>query len=206
MLKRYLKIQLKLLLYGAIGPFFLFLYFASDRNSFMASFFWSGLVVTLIVVVTAVVMTVRAERSDAQFAALEKTGVLALAEVVGIHETGTHINDQPLVKLDLMISGPGLQPFSTQDRVLAPMGRLPMITTGKLVAFVDATTNEYQIDWDRSTLLCGMMPAVFTLDGDDRTYDLTGQVDALLEILRRLSEKPHPITAPPRMRKGRRED
>ena len=39
------------------------------------------------------------------------TGVLALAQVVGIHETGTRINDQPLVKIDLQVSGPGITPF-----------------------------------------------------------------------------------------------
>lgn len=119
MVKRYLKIQARLLMYGAIGPLFLVLYFASPRDGFMTPFFWSGLVVTAIVVATAIVMTVRAERSAEQFAALEKTGVLALAEVMGIHETGTHINDQPLVKLDLLISGPGLEPFTVSDRVLA---------------------------------------------------------------------------------------
>ncbi|MCT7660008.1 SHOCT domain-containing protein [Mycobacterium deserti] len=184
MLWRYLKVQAYVLLCGAIGPFFLFLYFASDRDSFMSWFFWSGLVVTVADVVAAVVITAKRERLSGRLAALERSGVLALAHVVNIHETGTHINDQPLVKLDLQISGPGLQPFTSQDRVLASIARLPMITSRKLVALVDPATSKYEIDWERSALLSGIIPATFTLAGDDRTFDLSGQVEPLMEVLR----------------------
>jgi hypothetical protein len=183
-LRRYLKVQAYVLLFGGIGPLFLFLYFASDRDPFMTWFFWAGLAVTVADVAIAVVITVKSERSMARLTALEQTGVLALAEVVGIQETGTHINDQPLVKLDLQISGPGMEPFVSQDRVIASITRLPMITNRKLVALVDPTTHEYQIDWERSSLVSGLMPATFTLAGDDRTYDLSGQVEPLMEILR----------------------
>jgi hypothetical protein len=109
--------------------------------------------------------------------------VLALAQVVGIHETGTRINEQPLVKIDLQISGPGITPFATQDRVIASITRLPMITNRKLVALVDPTTNQYQIDWERSALVGGVMPANFTLAEDNKTYDLSGQAGPLMEIL-----------------------
>lgn len=181
---RYLKVQAYVLLCGAIGPLFLFLYFASDRNPFMTWFFWSGLAVTVLDVLIAVAITVTREKSAARRAALEQTGVLALAQVVGIEETGTHINDQPLVKLNLQISAPGLEPFVSQDKVIASMERFSMITNRKLVALVDPATREYQIDWDRSSLISGLMPATFTLDGDDRTYDLSGQTESLMEILR----------------------
>jgi hypothetical protein len=88
-----------------------------------------------------------------------------------------------LVKLDLQISGPGMTPFATQDRVIASITRLPMITNRKLVALVDPTTNEYQIDWERSALVAGVMPANFTIAEDNRTYDLSGQAGPLMEIL-----------------------
>jgi ABC-type transport system substrate-binding protein len=58
-----------------------------------------------------------------------------------------------------------------------------MITNRKLVALVDPVTNEYQIDWERSSLVSGMMPATFTIAEDNRTYDLTGQAGPLMEIL-----------------------
>lgn len=116
---------------------------------------------------------------------------MALAQVTGIAETGTRINDRPLVKLDLQISGPGITPFSSQDRVIASMPRLPMITNRNLAALVDPSTNEYQIDWERSSLVIGLMSATFTLAEENRSYDLTGQAESLMEILRIL--KPHRI-------------
>ncbi|HEX2212007.1 MAG TPA: SHOCT domain-containing protein, partial [Mycobacterium sp.] len=93
-------------------------------------------------------------------------------------------NNQPLVKLNLQIKAPGLEPFVSQDKVIASMERLSMINNRKLVALVDPATGDYQIDWDRSTLLSGLTPPTFTLDGDDRTFDLSGQTEQLMEILR----------------------
>jgi hypothetical protein len=145
--------------------------------------FWAGLAITALDVFIALGLTSMGARSSAKKQALEQTGALALAQVVGIHETGTRINNQPLVKIDLQISGPGIAPFASQDRVIASLTRLPMITNRKLVALVDPATMEYQIDWDRSGLISGVMPATFTIAEDNRTYDLTGQVGPLMEIL-----------------------
>ncbi|MGV9803778.1 SHOCT domain-containing protein, partial [Mycobacterium sp. NPDC003449] len=112
----------------------------------------------------------------------EQRGVLALAQVTGIQETNTEINNQPLVKLDLRISGPGVS-FTSHDRVLASIMRLPIITNRKLVVLVDPATKQYQIDWDRSGLIGGLTPATFTLAEDGTSHDLTGQSGPLMEIL-----------------------
>ena len=98
-------------------------------------------------------------------------------------ETGTRINDQPVVKLQLHIEGPGIAPFNAQDRVIASVTRLGNLTSRKLVVLVDPATQEYQIDWERSALINGLVPATFTIAEDNRTYDLSGQTGALLEIL-----------------------
>lgn len=180
---RYVKIQLFVLLCGIVGPIFLVIYFATGADPMLRWMFWTGLLVTAIDVLIALVMTNVGARSAAKTKALEASGVLALAQVVGIHETNTRINDQPLVKLDLQVSGPGITPFSTQDQVIASVSRLPMITSRKLVALVDPVTNDYQIDWERSALVSGMMPATFSVAEDNTTYDLTGQTEALMEIL-----------------------
>ena len=63
------------------------------------------------------------------------------------------------------------------------MTRLAMITNRKLVALVDPATQQYQIDWERSALINGVMPATFTIAEDNRTYDLSGQTGPLMEIL-----------------------
>ena len=51
------------------------------------------------------------------------------------------------------------------------------------MALVDPATQEYQIDWERSALINGLMPATFTIAEDNRTYDLSGQTGPLMEIL-----------------------
>ncbi|ULE35479.1 SHOCT domain-containing protein [Mycobacterium sp. IDR2000157661] len=180
---RYVRIQAFVLLCGIVGPIFLVIYFATGPNPMLQWMFWTGLLITAADVLIALAITAAGAKSAAKTAALEQTGVLALAQVTGIQETGTRINEQPLVKLDLQISGPGLVPFATQDRVIASIARLPMITNRKLVALVDPMTNEYQIDWERSGLVSGLMPANFTIAEDNTSYDLTGQAGPLMEIL-----------------------
>jgi hypothetical protein len=87
------------------------------------------------------------------------------------------------VKLQLHIEGPGIAPFDSQDRVIASVTRLGNLTNRKLVVLVDPTTQQYQIDWERSALINGLVPATFTVAEDNRTYDLSGQTGALMEIL-----------------------
>lgn len=188
MLLRYIKWQLIVLVCGGIvGPIFIvvsvFFGNVAGVGGTMDSLFYIGIVITVIDVAVAVALAVYGARSAEKSRKLESGGVLALARVVGITETGTRVNNRPLVKLDLQIEGPGLTPFTAQDSVLSGMARFPMITSRKLVALVDPVTNEFQIDWDRSALVSGAMPAQFTIAEDNRTYDLSGQVGPLMEIL-----------------------
>jgi hypothetical protein len=184
MLGRYIKSQIWVLVCGGlVGPIFLGVYFATGQSGLLKWMFWVGLLITAADVLIALALANFSAKSSAKTRALEQTGVLALAQVVGIQETGTRINENPLVKIDLQISGPGIAPFASQDRVIASVSRLPMITGRKLVALVDPATSEYQIDWERSSLVSGLMPANFTIAEDNRTYDLTGQTGPLMAIL-----------------------
>ncbi len=197
MLGRYVKTQLMVLLCGGlVGPIFLVVYFAlgAVARPYIGWMFWVGLLVTAADVLVAIALTSRGAKSDAAAKRLEATGVLALAQVRGIGETGTRINEQPLVTLDLHIEGPGLTPFDAKDRVLASVTRLPLITGRKLVVLVDPATNEYLIDWNRSALVGGMVPAQFTLAEDgNRTYDLSGQAGPLMEIMQILKANGVPM-------------
>ncbi|WP_163801646.1 SHOCT domain-containing protein [Mycolicibacterium sediminis] len=184
MVWRYVKAQLMVLLCGGlVGPIFLAVFFATGEDRLMKWMFWVGLLVTALDVLIALALANYGARAAAKTTMLEASGVLALAQVTGMTETGTRINDQPLVKLSLHVEGPGLVPFDTQDSVLASVTRLPLITGRKLVLLVDPQTNSYQIDWNRSALVNGMMPAQFTLAEDNRTYDLSGQAGPLMEIM-----------------------
>jgi hypothetical protein len=197
MLARYLKSQLMVLICGGlVGPIFLGVYFALGPlyRQYIAWMFYVGLFITVAGVFVAIGLTVLGARSSASNLMLEADGVLALARVTGMTETHTRINNNPLVKINLHIEGPGITPFDTQDSVIASLTRLPMITSRKLVALVDPATGKYRIDWDRSALLSGMTPAQFTLADDNRTYDLTGQAAPLMEIMRILKANGVPMT------------
>jgi hypothetical protein len=183
MLWRYVKAQAWVLLCGGlVGPIFLAVYFTTGQHGLLKWMFWVGLFIAAADVLIALALANYRARSAAKAQALEQQGVLALAQVTGIHETNTRINDQPLVKLDLQISGLGITPFTSQDRVIASIARLPMITNRRLVALADPATDEYQIDWERSALVGGLMPANFSVAEDNKTYDLTGQAGPLMEI------------------------
>jgi putative oligomerization/nucleic acid binding protein len=184
MVWRYIKAQLMVLLCGGlVGPIFLAVYFATGQEPILKWMFYVGLLVTALDVLIALALANFGAKSAAKTQALEQSGVLALAQITGIGETGTRINDQPLVKLQLHIEGPGLTPFDSQDRVIANVTRMGNFNQRKLVVLVDPTTQEYQIDWERSALINGLVPATFTISEDNRTYDLSGQTGPLMEIL-----------------------
>ena len=184
MVWRYIKAQLMVLLCGGlVGPIFLGVYFATGQSSLLKWMFYVGLLIIAADVLIALAIANFGAKSAAKTQALEQSGVLALAQITGMGETGTRINDQPLVKLQLHIEGPGIAPFDTQDRVIASVTRLGNLTSRKLVVLVDPATQQYQIDWERSALINGLVPATFTIAEDNRTYDLSGQTGALMEIL-----------------------
>jgi hypothetical protein len=184
MVWRYIKAQLMVLLCGGlVGPIFLAVYFATGEDSILKWMFYVGLLITAADVLIALALANFGAKSAAKTAALEQTGVLALAQITGMGETGTRINDQPVVKLQLHIEGPGIAPFDSQDRFIASVTRLGNLANRKLVVLVDPNTQQYQIDWERSALINGLVPATFTVAEDNRTYDLSGQTGALMEIL-----------------------
>ena len=194
MLARYLKAQLVVLLCGGlVGPIFLIVYFTLGLDSLLQWMLYVGLLITVADVLIALALANYGAKSAAKTAELEQHGVLALAQITGLSETGTRINEQPLVRVDLHISGPGFVPFNSQDRVIASVTRLGNLTARKLVVLVNPTTQEYRIDWERSALVNGLVPAQFTLAEDSRTYDLSGQAGPLMEILQILKANNVPL-------------
>jgi hypothetical protein len=193
-LARYLKAQLVVLLCGGlVGPIFLVVYFTLGLGSLLQWMLYVGLLITVADVLIALALANYGAKSAAKTAELEQHGVLALAQITGLTETGTRINEQPLVKVGLHIAGPGFAPFDSQDRVIASVTRLGNLTARKLVVLVNPTTQAYQIDWERSALVNGLVPAQFTLAEDNRTYDLSGQAGPLMEILQILKANNVPL-------------
>ena len=138
--------------------------------------------ITIVDVLVALWLANRGAQSSAKMAALQQTGVLATAQINGLGETGVRINDRPVVKLDLRISGPGFD-FTDQKRVTVDFSKQAIVTARKLVVLVDPTTHEYEIDWQASALVAGVVPAQITVSEDNKTYDLSGQAGPLMEIM-----------------------
>jgi hypothetical protein len=183
-LARYLKAQLVVLLCGGlVGPIFLIVYFVLGLGSLLQWMLYVGLLITVADVIIAIALANYGAKSSAKNAELEQHGVLALAQITGITETGTWVNNQQVIKVRLHISGPGLLPFDSEDRVIASVTRLGNLNARKVVVLVNPTTGEYRIDWERSALVNGLMPAQFAVAEDNRTYDLSGQAGPLMEIL-----------------------
>jgi hypothetical protein len=198
-MRHYLKSQLWVLLCGGlVGPIYLIVYYKflspDDRHS-AGWLTWAGWLITVADVLIALALANYRAKSTAKSAALERDGALALAQITGVRGTGTEINDQPLVKLSLHIAGPGFA-FDTQKRAIASVDRMGNINARKLVVLVDPATNEFEIDWQRSALVNGLMPAQFTLADDNKTYDLSGQAEPLMAILQLLKDNNIPLTSP----------
>jgi hypothetical protein len=196
---RYLKaLFIANLFSGFTGPIFLAIYFAMpsvfgstsyDGTGFTVStqqsiqwMLWAGLSITIATVIAAVWLVNRGAKSSVKSAALHQTGVLTLAQITGLGETGMRINERPVVSLDLHIAGPGFA-FDDRKRVTVDISKQAIVTARKLVVLVDPNTREYEIDWQASGLIAGVVPAQISVAEDNKTYDLSGQAGPLMEIL-----------------------
>jgi hypothetical protein len=196
MLARYIKAQIIVLVCGGlVGPIFLITYFVlpgmlgsfgSDVGSMAQAstqwMFWLGLLITAADVLVALWLANRGAQSSAKSDALHQTGVLTMAQITGLGETGMRINERPVVNLDLHISGPGFE-FDSRKRVTVDITKQAIVTARKLVVWVDPNTRDFEIDWQASALICGVVPAQFQIAEDNQTYDLSGQAGPLMEIM-----------------------
>lgn len=196
MLARYIRAQIVVLVCGGlVGPIFLITYFVlpkmmgsfgTDATSMVQQstswLLWVGLLITVADVVVALWLANRGAQSSAKSAALHQTGVLTMAQITGLGETGMRINERPVVNLDLHISGPGFE-FDSRKRVTVDIAKQAIVTARKLVVWVDPNTRDFEIDWQASGLICGVVPAQFNSTEDNTTYDLSGQAGPLMEIL-----------------------
>lgn len=195
MLARYLKAQLTVLLCGGlVGPIFLVVYFALGPMSRPALnwMFWVGLFITAIDVLAALALTNYGAKAALRHQELTRSGVLTMARITGISDTSWFVNNRQMIKVGLRFDAP--VPFEAQETMASSPARMQILNTQKLVAMVDPVTSKYEIDWDASALVAGAVPAQFTLDQENRTYDLTGQVGPLMQILQVLHANRIPLS------------
>lgn len=197
MLKRYLKAQLMVLLCGGlVGPIFLAVYFALGpmARPYINWMYWTGLFVTAADILVALALTHYGSRSAARHDLLARTGVVAIARTTGMADTSWFVNDQQMIKVNLHIEAPGQPGFDVQETMASSPTRMQILNSHTLVALVEPGTQNYEIDWNASALIAGVVPAQFTIDEDRRTYDLTGQQGPLLQILHVLHAHQVPLS------------
>ncbi len=197
MLGRYLKAQASVLLFGGlVGPIFLAVYFAlgSMARPYLQWMFWVGLFVTAADVLAALWLANAGAKAEVKHRELSRTGVLVLARITGVSDTPVFINDQQMIKVNLRVEVPGFPGFDAQQTMPSSPARMRILNAHKLVAVVEPGTERYEIDWEASALVAGVVPAEFTVDADHRTYDLTGQAGPLLDIIRVLHVNGIPVS------------
>lgn len=186
MLARYIKAQLMVLLCGGlVGPIFLIVYFALGpmAQPYLNWMFWVGLLITAGDVLVALWLTSAGTKRAAKHEQLTQTGVLTLVQINGISDTSWFVNDQQMIKVNLHFEVPGYPGFDAQETMASSPARMQIINAHHLVALVDPATQKYEIDWNASALIAGVVPAQFSSASDNRTYDLRGQVGPLMQIL-----------------------
>lgn len=196
MLGRYLKAQMMVLLCGGlVGPIFLIVYFALGpvARPYIGWMFWVGLLITAADVLVALWLTSNSAKSAAQHEVLTRRGVLVLAQITGISDTSWFVNDQQMIKVNLHFEVPGQPGFDDQQTMASSPTRMQILNAHQLVALVEPGTQKYEIDWNASALIAGVVPAQFTVDEDQRTYDLRGQAGPLMEIMQILKANNIPM-------------
>jgi hypothetical protein len=201
MLWRHVIAQIAVFLCGGLtGPIFLAIYFLSGEEDELAWMLWVGAALTVGSVLVGVVVghfigrgVAKLEQYRQRRDHLRQRGVLALAEVTGYAETGTWINERPVVKVDLHVEGQGLAPFDTQTRTTVGVTAMPVLAGRRVVVLVDPATHDCEIDLQASALVSGVMPMRLTSAEDNTTYDITGQAGPVMEILQVLRSNGIPL-------------
>ncbi|HEY9312303.1 SHOCT domain-containing protein [Williamsia sp.] len=191
-LRTFVPILLFTLLCGIVGPIFLVAYYIIDDPT-VGWMFYTGLGITILDVVIAFFVARFTYQGKRRRFELEQTGRLGVADVVSVEQTNVQVNDQPMMKLKLRIHGDGIAPFEADKRLVVPMMHLAALNSRRLAVLVDPYSGEFEIDWERTALLSGYAPAKFTDTDTGREFDLSGQSEALMEIMTVLKNNNVPL-------------
>ncbi|WP_298441404.1 SHOCT domain-containing protein [Gordonia sp. (in: high G+C Gram-positive bacteria)] len=191
-IKTFLKYFAFMLVAGIVGPIFLIGYFAigSDDARWML---WAGLGITVVDVLIALGLTTATVRGRAESSRLAVSGCPAVAEVTSLQETGMEINDRRVIAFDLRIHGPRVPSFTATKRMTVPTIAVGLLPSRVLAVQVDPETQKFEVDWDLTQLYAGSVPAVMTSTEDGVDYDLTGNREALVQVLDILSRNGIPV-------------
>ena len=132
----------------------------------------------------------RARRAAAEADRITAIGLAGTAMVTGLTQTGMQLNDQPQVKIDLLVSLPGKAPYAASRKEFVPLILLGRLSSGApLPVKVDpADPQDVIIDWEAGALPGVVMPAGGS--GSD-----TGESETLAQVQAALAESGLPAAA-----------
>lgn len=99
----------------------------------MFSMTWMFIPLTLLGLALPLYFVVKLMRGSAERKRLLTTGVPAIATIMQIWETGTRINDRPMVGFALQVQPQGGQPFQAQCQMVVSPLQIPSIQPGTQV-------------------------------------------------------------------------
>jgi hypothetical protein len=104
--------------------------------------------VGIVLIVIGLIVGRRAGQTDA----ILQTGIAGTATVTGVTQTGMYLNEQPQLRLNLLVSLPGQVPYATTHTSFVPLMLMGRVTSGApLSVRVDpADLNKVVVDWQSS--------------------------------------------------------
>jgi hypothetical protein len=131
-------------------------------------------------------------RRAARMEGMRQTGLPGTAQVLGMEQTGTYINENPVVKMKLQVQAQGLAPYQVEKKATVPLIAIGMLGTGRpLTVYVNPQDHEdIFIDWSGqpgggmagAPVTAGSMPFTFAFP-DGSSVDLSSDAAAQQEIL-----------------------
>ncbi len=126
---------------------------------------------------------VRARRSAAEADRIAATGLAGTATVTGLTQTGMSLNDQPQVKIDLLVTVPGRAPYAASRKEFVPLILLGRLGSGApLPVKVDPTDpagRDHRLGGGRHSP-ARSCSTVVTADGASGQTETLAQVQAAL--------------------------
>ncbi|MBV9402993.1 MAG: hypothetical protein JO018_04610 [Candidatus Eremiobacteraeota bacterium] len=135
-------------------------------------FVTAGILGLVGIILIIIALRVSAGAADAQ--RVSRTGLDGVARITGLTQTGMYLNENPQVKMDLLVQGPGRSPYTASRKEFVPLIMLSQIAPGSsLPVKVDpGNPNDVVIQWD------GSLPAAPGVSSD--SSETLGQVASAL--------------------------
>lgn len=178
-LRAVVPIVLFVLLCGIVGPIFLVMGLNADGEPGTEWLLPVGIGITVLDVVIGVLVGMARFGGQVQTYQLQLRGRRARGEILSFEQTSVRINEQPLIRLHLRISGADIEPFEVEGKHVISEVRLPLLHAGELPVLVDPETKNWEIDWDNARMVT---PAgAFAAPADSRTpAERLAELDELL--------------------------